>query len=225
MKPALRNLASLAGVIACLPLASCIDVAQDLWIAADGSGRVKVDMGVSKKMLEMAGGFGGEAGGEAGAGASPFDMAKQKKKLEANPNVGSVKITTADDEVYRRFIYDVEIKDVTKLDAVMDDIFEDGPAGGGREPDGEFAIVKLDNGNYKITAKLEASLPAGAQPEAAALEVMRQMFGDAAFTFRIHGSPVTHDGTPAGDAAVWKISIADLVSGKALRINAEVKPK
>jgi hypothetical protein len=222
MKSIIKRLAILTAAVSGLFLVSCINLEQDVWINADGSGRVKVDMGISKQMLEMAKGLGEE-------GADPFaDIAAQKKKLEANENVKSVKITSKDDEKYRHAIYDVELKDITKLNETMKDILKDSPAGGKDAPDSELKIVKLDSGNYKVTAKVEGPDTGDAEgegPEAAALAMMKQMFGDAAITIRVHGPPVKHNGKLVEDAAVWKMPIVDLISGGKLDVDAEVKPK
>lgn len=216
----IKRLATLSAAVAGLFLVSCINLEQDVWINADGSGRVKVDMGISKQMLEMAKGLGEQ-------GADPFDTVAQKKKLEANENVKSVKITTKEDEKYRHAIYDVELKDITKMNETMKDILKDSPAGGDDAPDSELKIVKLDSGNYKVTAKVEGPDAGEGEegPEAAALAMMKQMFGDAGITIRVHGPPVKHNGKLVEDAAVWKMPIADLLGGKALDVDAEVKPK
>lgn len=217
-----KRIVTLAASVLALALASCINVEQDIWINEDGSGRVKMDMGVSKQMMEMVKGL-----GEGAEGADPFDTAEQKKKLEANPNVKSVKVETKEGEKFTHFIYDIELKDITKLDEVQDGLFEDGPVGGGGEgPESDLKIVKLDNGNYHISAKLEGDTPPAGEggPDEAALAMMKQMFGDSAFTIRVHGPPVKHNGKLEGDAASWSLPLVDLATGETLEVDAEVKP-
>ena len=210
---------SAATAAATMLLVSCFSFEQDIWINKDGSGRALIDMGMSKQMLEMAKGF-GDAAGE---GEDPFDIAAQKKKIEADPNVTSVKVTEKDAGDMKHFIYDVEIKDMTKMGDIQKGILEDGPANGGDGPDNDFKIEKLPNGNYKIAGKIAGEEGAEA-PDEAALGIMKPMFGDNAFTIRVHGPPVKHNGKLEGDTAVWSLKLIDMATGGKLDIEAEVKP-
>ena len=222
MKTLVRRALGATAAASALLLASCMNFSQDIWINKDGSGRMVLDIGMSKQMIEMAKNF-----GEQGADAKdPFDTAAQKKEIEANENVKSVKVTEKEVGEYKHFIYDIEVKDVTKLDEMQKGVLENGPAGGGgggEGPENEIKVQKLANGNYKVTAEIKGD-DADEGIDESALAMAKQMFGDNALTIRVHGPPVKHNGKLEGDAAVWSLKLIDMATGAKVDVEAEVKP-
>ncbi len=206
-----RFTAFVGAAFAALTLSSCITINQEMWINADGSGRTVSEMIVAKETIEAMKGFAAQAGE---AGEDPFDTAAQKKKLEADPNVKSVKFEekAVGDKIH--FIYDVEIKDVT---VPLEDA-DNNPFGG----DAGFEITKLDNGNFQVKADIASPEDQVADKEARAF--MEPLFGDAAMTFRLHGPLEKHNGELDGDVAVWSMKLIDLATGERLAIDAEVNP-
>lgn len=214
--------AALAALAAIL-LPSCINVEQDMWFDEDGGGRIVIDMGVSKQAMEMMQGL-GEATGEAASAEELFEVDKARAALKEDDNVKSAKVTTRESKRYTHVVYDVVVKDITKFSDTQDSIFSQGPmAGGGPSPEGEFKVTRLDNGNYKLFAKLGGETPEDAGVGAA---MMKEMLGDAGFTIRVHAKPVSddHGGKLEGGAVVWSMPLVDLAGGKALEIDAEFAP-
>lgn len=199
-----------------LGVCACMDVEEDLWIHADGSGRVKIRMEVSSEMQALI-----EA--TAAEGKDPFDSAATKKKLEADTNVKSVKVAEKDAPDSKSVSYDLELKDITKLDALQKIIFED--RGGSEAGDATFSIIRTESGSFNISANLKSDPPEDeALPAEDAQQMMKQLFGDAAFTFRVHGPPQKHNGKLNKGAAEWRIPLTDLAIGKSLKIEAEITP-
>lgn len=201
---------------AALAASACMDVEQDLWVRADGSGRVKISMKISGDMLALI-----EATAE--KGQDPFDAAATRKKLEADANVKTVKVTEKDGPDSKSLSYEVELKDITKLDALQKTIFED--RGGSETGDTTLTITGTETGSFYINAHLKSDTPEGEAPvDEGARKILKQLFGDAAFTFRVHGPPLKHNGKLNKDAAEWEIPLTDLASGKSLKIEAEITP-
>lgn len=236
-----RHSARICSALACVAalfLASCINVEQDIWINEDGSGRVVVDMGISKQAEEMMQGFGeGLAeglteglGGDAADAQPPgdlFDTEEMQLEIRKSEHVKSAKVTSKTDDKYTHIIYDIELKDITKLGEVQGLISEGGPMGGDSGPmsDGDFSLTKLPNGNYKLSAKMGEEPPAGEEaPNAMAIGMMKSMVGDAAFTISVHAKPVKHNGIVEDGAVVWTSPLADIMGGKILNIEAEFAP-
>lgn len=237
MKNPLRLLSRFIVSLCALFAVGCIDVQQDIWINADGSGRAVVDIGISKQAESMMSGaiegITSELGGDGESSGNPFDMdlEKEKAKIEADPRVTRADVKKTTDDKYTHFIYDMDVTDITQIDKILEDVMSDGPLSAGGDdspaPEAEFKIEKLDNGNFQLTAKMEGEAPpeeAGEAGGAAMAAMMAQMLGDAAFTFRVHAPAVSHDGKEVDEAIVWSIPLADLASGKSLSAAAEFKP-
>ena len=250
MKIILRKLLVPLTGIAALLLASCVDVEQDIWINEDGSGRIVLKKGFSKEMTQMMDGLGqslgeglseglgdgvGEGVGDQVASAvDPFNLDEVEKKLKANPNVSSVKLTKEKGEEFTYMVADVELKDITKVHEIMDLLADEGPMPGSEgegeggeaqaEPEVLFKLTKTDSGTYKATGSLKPPPSEGDDMAGMGAGMIKGMVGDAAFTYRIHAKPSKHNGTKEGDAIVWEIGLADLLGGKSLEIDGEFTP-
>ena len=221
MKYLFQKAATALCIATALLLSSCIEVEQDIWIGEDGGGKAILKMGISKAMLEMAAGFGG---GENDA-ADPFKIDELKRKLEANPNVISSKVSEDENEKFKYVIVDVDVKDITKVADLQEGMLPDGPGpAGGPDTGGDLEITRTDKGTYKFSAEFEA--PGGAEAAMGA-EMMKGMIGDAKMVLRVHAKPVSsdaHNGTADGGAVVWEIPLVDVLAGKAKSIEGEFKP-
>ncbi|MFP6872998.1 MAG: hypothetical protein VCA55_05750, partial [Verrucomicrobiales bacterium] len=202
-----RTLATLSATGALL-LTSCIDVKQDIWINADGSGRLILDMGISKQALEMLNSLSQLGGEDAGEG-NPLtqDPEKTASDLRKSEYVTDVKWAEKEDEKYKRQIYTVEISDITRIGEIM----EENPlssslqelagdnAIAAAEGD-EFSIEKTASGTYKLSAVSKGQQQEDQDPIQALM--MKQMFGDAKLTVRVHAPAISHNGEKQEDGSI-----------------------
>ena len=93
-----RTLATLSAA-GTLLLTSCIDVKQDIWINADGGGRLILDMGISKQALEMINSL-SQLGGEDAEEGNPLtqDPEKTASDLKKSEYVTDVQWEEKEDE-------------------------------------------------------------------------------------------------------------------------------
>ena len=228
--------ATLAAML--LTLTGCIDIKQDVWINEDGSGKFVFDVGISKQMKAMMEGFGGlEALGgeedEGGANEIPFSESPEEvaAELKENEFVTSVEFKEAKDEKYERTIYTVELSDITKIKDVLESSSLGGAAeqlAGDRKLDesNDFGLIKTDKGTYELDVKMKGSeedKPEDPEEAAFAEAMMKQMFGDAAFSLRVNAPAVSHNGKEEDGAIVWKMALASLASGGSLEAKGEFK--
>lgn len=211
--------------VSLLFLAGCIEVSQEIWINADGSGRLKMDIGFSEALLSFA----------QQAEKNPLNefrtqAAQKQEELKKDPNVKNVTFSERKESGTQFFTYDVEVRDVTKIAAVQKAVAPGdmpGAAAGEGAPGApkaeDFHIEKLPSGNVSFRLKMESpggmGGEEGASPEQdqMAKAMMASMFGDKAITVKVHGPRiVTTNGKldAAKTTAEWRIPLVELASAK-----------
>jgi hypothetical protein len=213
-----RILTTLCSAIALL-LTSCIDVKQDIWIHADGGGKLILDMGISKQALEMINNL-SQLGGEDAAEDNPLTQSPEKTaaNLKKSKFVTDVQWEEKEDEKYKRQIYTVEISDITKVGEVL----EENPLSnslqelaGDNVPtseEDEFIIEKTENGTYKLRAISKGQQEEEQDPIQALM--MKQMFGDAKLTVHVHAKAISHNGKEQEDGSIlWALPLGDTLAG------------
>ena len=90
---------------------------HEIWINPDGSGKLKMELRLSKEMtefLEQA-----QAVSSPGDGGGPYEVEKMKKKLSANPNVTSVSVEESTEGDTKFIAYTIGLKDITDFSSVQ----------------------------------------------------------------------------------------------------------
>jgi len=252
MKTIINKILTLSIALFALVVTSCIDVKQDIWINEDGSGKLVFDVGLSKQfkaMMDLQKGFGDIEGlggleeendeGEDDEGPGPEDLESIPfaqdpeeviKELKKSKHVTSAEFKEASDGKYERTIYTIELSDITKIKEVM----ESSSLGSGIEELGgeeglsennDFSLTKTESGTFELKAIMEGNKEETTDPTEAAFAaaMMKEMFGDAGMTIRVHAPAVKHNGKEQGGAIVWTMLLAELASGKSLEAKGEFK--
>ena len=244
MKTIINKILAPSIALLTLLITGCIDVKQDIWINEDGSGKLVFDVGLSKQfkaMMDLQKGFGDLEGleeeGDEGAApekpeAIPFGQAPEEviKELKKIKYVTSAEFKESSDGKYERTIYTIELSDITKIKEVM----ESSSLGSGIEELGgeeglsennDFSLIKTESGTFELNAIMEGNKEENADPTEAAFaaSMMKEMFGDAGMTIRVHAPAVSHNGKEKDGAIVWTMLLADLAGGKSLEAKGEFK--
>ena len=219
MKNIIKRTLTTLGAATALLLTSCIDIKQEVWINADGGGRLILDMGISKQALEMMKNL-SQLGGEDAEESNPLtqDPEKTAANLKKSEFVTDVQWQEKEDEKYKRQIYIVEISDITKIGEVL----EENPLSsslqelaGDNVPtseEDEFSIEKTETGTYKLSAVSKGQAEEEQDPIQALM--MKQMFGDAKLTVRVHAPAISHNGEEQEDGSIlWALPLADATTG------------
>ena len=201
----------LGAVAAALLCGSCFDLTEEIWIEADGSGRIRLDVGIDGETYEMIASMGGE---------DPFEIEAKSAELEAqiaaNPNFTGGKVEAYEEGGSHHMVWEIEVADITQL--TSDDLrklTEDGE-GGGSDDDlgGEFSITKTAGG-FRFHQEMEDMNADTGEADAMAQAMVSQMFGGHYFTIRVHGPGFeSHNGTSAADDYVeWRFALDELMTG------------
>ena len=98
-------------VLPLLTLTGCFDFLEEIWILPDGSGRVRIDIGLTSALFALPG-----IGSKEKLMDDVHENAKQAAEAaRSDPDVKSVKVETKDEGGLFHLIYEIEVKDVTKL--------------------------------------------------------------------------------------------------------------
>ena len=219
----------------------CIDYLEEIWINADGSGKLKVDMGIAETFVSMGKSFGMED--------SSNDMQKQylkkKEELEKNPNVQKVDFKDFTQGDMHHFVFDIDVKDIFKVGELTRKLeMSQMETQGQQDTAGksEVRIEKLPNGNIQFVQlfkgeKKESSsqgMPMGEQGDSSGVNydsmgqaMAMSMFGDKGVTIRVHGPSIVSSNGKIDDEkkmVEWKIGLAEMSKGSfSKELNAEIE--
>jgi hypothetical protein len=219
MKSLMQKILATLGAAGALLLTSCIDVKQDIWIHADGGGKLILDMGISKQALEMMKNL-SQLGGEDAEEGNPLtqDPEKTAANLKKSEFVTDVQWEEKEDEKYKRQIYTVEISDITKVGEVL----EENPLSNSLQElagdniatseEDEFIIEKTETGTYKLSAVSKGQSEEEQDPIQALM--MKQMLGDAKLTVQVHAKAINHNGKEQEDGSIlWALPLGETLAG------------
>lgn len=223
--------AALATIVAALAvvLPGCFEIKEDVWIEKDGTGRIKVEIGVDRTAMGNM------------ADTTPEKKAKEEAKraekkaeLEKDPNVTKVEITARKEGDLDFETTEISFKDMTKA---PDTLAKLKSKGSGKDED-SFTIKKLENGNYEFFQtfghKNKPAAEGEQDPEAkkmadAMKANMVKSLGEHKITIKLHGpSIVSSNGKAEGATATWEEKLAKIMgddSGKGMELKAEVGAK
>jgi hypothetical protein len=250
MKTIINKILTLSIALFALVVTSCIDVKQDIWINEDGSGKLVFDVGLSKQfkaMMDLQKGFGDleglggleEEDGDDKDGPGPEDLESIPfaqdpeeviKELKKSEHVTNAEFKEASEGKYERTIYTIELSDITKIKEVMKSSslgsgIEELGGEEGLSENNDFDLTKTESGTFELSAVMEGEKEENADPTEAAFAaaMMKEMFGDAGMTIRVHAPAVKHNGKEQDGAIVWTMLLAELASGKSLEAKGEFK--
>lgn len=196
----------------CLLLASiilfsgCLEVEQEIWIHADGSGRVRVAFGVSSSMYKMMNFKSDED--------RQLEIKKHKELLEKNPNVSTA--TVKEYEKKDLWFYDVDVhindlRDTTQLQKDLQEIFSSKGKRKGR--DAKISVKKLDNGNYLFMYSFKIKKEEDTQYA----KRVNQFFKDKHFLFRLYAPHIVATNgyrNKEQNMAEWRFDMVDVIEQK-----------
>ncbi len=220
-----RSRTALAVVLPVLSLAltGCFELEEEIWFNKDGTGRLKVTMGIDEKMQKD---------------QTPENKKKdedktqeRKKAIEANANVTKCEVTTKTEKGMYFETTEVWFKDVSKLPETLDNFKQ-----GGKKDEDVLTIKKLEDGSYEFFQTFGKKTKPADQPEPSPEEKKMQddmtaqfakQMGDHKLTVVVHGASFgATNGKAEGTTATWAVKLADAMSdksGKGVEMKAVVK--
>ena len=208
-------------VMATLSLGGCMEFSEEIWINADGSGRVKVDIGLSQAIAAMAMSKGGGEGF-----CSPEEVSKEK-----HPNVVSQETQVRNEGEMVHCVIDTHVKDFREIAEVQTMPMDDGDD----KLDSVFVIEDLGDGVARFRHRMvpkekkeEKKKEALKGTKEAMDAMMAKAFEGRYITITLH-APAIHSNqggevNPEGTTVSWKMPFYDLVANdRALDAQAEVK--
>ncbi len=198
----MRALLAAAAVL----LTGCFDVLEEVWIEPDGSGRAHIELGMPAALMHLA---------KAASSAQGVSLSSEAKaaaeRLRKEPDVVRVRFEEKEEGGQYRAVYEVEVRDVTKLPELLR------RGAGPQKLEGfRFEISRLDNGNFQFVQKMGRFDPG--------IQAANAVLGERTVTVRVHGRRIVGTNgrlNEKADTAEWKLSVPDLASGAELK--AEVQ--
>ncbi|AKQ63645.1 hypothetical protein A176_000557 [Myxococcus hansupus] len=209
-----------------LSATGCFDVQQDLWIEPGGSARLVVDVSIPQARMDLR-----EIRGSLSPRQLLFVAAGDiEKALREAPEVAQVMLRDYEKEGRDHLVYDVTVKDVTRLPDLYRRTAEQNKHVPW-QPRGVWDFgIERQGGQYVFTQRFnidklldrprapgnEAVDPAAAQ--AFAKGFLRATLGNNRLTLRIHGPSIGEtNGTvnEKKDTVEWKLNLAELMDAPA----------
>lgn len=216
----MRRARLLLAVLALAGLTGCFDVLEELWINADGSARLLVDVALPDSLLRL--------GGHEVVTRFREEAKRTEAELEQDPNVTKFAVRDYAEAGMQHFVYELEVKDATQLQATMQKALARAASSQSELSGLRFDIAEADSGGLRFTQRLApggaSAVDAGTgrvEPsEAIARDLGKHfagaMLGGRFFTVRVHGPAITETNGVLNEektTAEWKIPLADLAAG------------
>lgn len=222
-----------------LTLTGCFDLLQEVWLLPDGSGRVVLDVGLPKSLLDLARSQGKDPLDELRA-----DARATEAELKKDPDVTKFEFREYEEGGQQHIVYDLTVRDATRLGELQKRAMEMSSTAkqaqqGKEKADLAFRIERRGFGEYVFVQRFgEAKNAPGSQngakdpTEQAArdfgTQMARALLGNHFYVVRVHGQAVGEtNGTlnDKKDTVEWKYSLVDLVdeAGKGTELRAVVQ--
>lgn len=215
---------------ASLFLAGCIEILEEVWINADGSGRIRIDIGMSEAIFSM----GKKEKGKDPLGDVNKDFEKTKSDIEKHPNIKHTDFRQHTDAGVRHFVFDIEVTDPAILNDLQKAIYL-GERDTLKKADPE-KIKPMEGAELHVEKKSDGTIlfirrfgPPGTETADSLDREGGELFRSAGYTVRLHAENIlSSNGTidESGKTVEWKIPIDHLMAGKAFRkeLRAEIGP-
>jgi hypothetical protein len=193
-----------------LLVSGCYDIAEELWINSDGSGRMKFTIGLAENLAAMI-----EGGGQS---ANFCDKAiKDKSKLENNVLITSVTITKNSEAGMNYCSIDVDVKDFRNFAEVRNNVIE----GDYDNYEFPFSIIELGEDRFGISQEFnnlgrDGPNQSGIEKvgQEMAMAMMAPMLAGKYISITVHAANIeSSNGEISADSktVIWKKPLVDLV--------------
>lgn len=185
---------------------SCVEIEQEIWVYANGSGRVRVAFGISKAMYKVMN-FKSQKDREEA-------LKKDKDLLEKNPNVAKAEVTEYEKKDLWFYSIDVQINDLSNTKQLQKDlqqIFSTKGKRPGRNTN--IRVKKLDNGNYLFVYEFEKKDEEISQFD----KSINKLFAGKHFLFRLHAPHIVSSNgyrNREKNSVEWRFRMVDVVEQK-----------
>ncbi len=220
--------------VALLSFSGCIEYLEEIWINDDGSGKLKIDLGVAESFVSLGKNFGMQD--------SMQDMTKQylkrKEELEQNPNVKKADFKEFTENGLHHFVFEIEVKDIFKVGELTKKLeMSQLDSQGQQDTSGksEIKIEKLPNGNIQFVQIFKGERKESTQTNDSSIvandsvsqAMATAMFGDKGVTIRIHAPQIISSNGKLDEqmkSVEWKIGLAELAKGSfSKELKAEIE--
>jgi hypothetical protein len=179
-------------------LSGCLSITQEIWVNADGSGKIKIDMGLGEIFFQM------------GDSSTSNPLEDMKTSFQAETGTKNLKVSeyTDDKAQMRHVVIEFEVDNVEQY--MLQSASQNSTMGA------PMTLEKLANGNYLLKQTISNPSPdtTGGEMDQATKDMMADYFKDVYWTVTVHvPSIVSTNGTQSGQTVEWKIPMGDLFLG------------
>ena len=206
----MKNFRHVITLFIILLLSGCYDFTEELWINANGSGRMKFTIGLAENLTALIDG---------GRKSADFcDKAiKDKNKLEKNALISALSITKSNQAGMHYCTIDIDVIDFRNFGEVRNNVIE----GNYNNYEFPFVIEELDEGRIRISqdfGNLGRDGPEQSEIEKVgqemAMAMMTPMLAGKYITVTVHAPIIeSSNGELSADnrTTVWKKPLVDLI--------------
>jgi hypothetical protein len=207
----LKKLSSLWLLACSVLLTGCFDMAQDLWINQDGSGRMRYQLGISEQLAAMS--------GESDVCAGFY---QDKTTLEHYPGVQTVAYDSKHEGGVQYCIVDITVKHFSDLVQLQTHVMKDSmPARHQAEFQTSMELIDKDDGTGQFRLFVENSARHANQDELQkhadhfANVLMAQVMSGRYWNVTLHAQEILSsngDVVEKGKVVQWRIPLYDLMT-------------
>ena len=201
------------GLLLCLPLTGCLDVAQELWVYEDGRGRIKTEIGLHEQLMLIKGRQSDEQVCD--------DLFEEKQILEKREGVESVEYKSYKEAGVLFCAADISVSNFILLASLQDESLKEGKLGALKNAfQAEFSIEELDDGNWFFRQHIrnQASAPdkhkLESQAELLTGSIMGRLMTGRYWSMTLHAPTIVETNGELSDknkTVSWRVPLYDLL--------------
>jgi hypothetical protein len=189
----------------------CFEMSEELWLNADGTGRVLIQLKVSEGLLAMA-----NDGDDAG---TDEHLKEAENELASDPDVEDVSTKEFSEAGMRHFEFDILVKDYLKIPEIYKRISESSETNSAFGA--EFKLVDLGKGKVRFRQHYtgEGSEDEDAEYDEAGEELGKAMaaamFADKYITVTVHAPKIDSSNgiiNEDKDTVTWKLPLVEMMT-------------
>lgn len=195
----------------------CLEMKQEIWVNADGSGRFTMDIGIDKSVYEQLTNLGKMSNPDAKDADMFGDIIKQKDDMLKNPDIIKADVQQFDKDDTKHLMIDISVKDFNKL-SDLDKLLNASKEGKDDQKqvtdDSQFSFTKIDAKSFDFLLVLKAK-KADTNPEAEGTnQMMQTMFAGKQFVTTLHAPQIiSSNGEKVDDHTVrWSMLMTDRIA-------------